>query len=72
MRRTDAEEPHGTENSLRYHCNKNNVKPVPEIQGKAKKGKKNQSHCKQKDTSQGQLSKESLFGRRFYVTTVPR
>ncbi len=36
MRRPDPEEPHGTET----HQRKNTVHPVPEIQGKAKKGKK--------------------------------
>jgi hypothetical protein len=40
MRRPDPEEPHGTETHQRNHFKKNTVHPVPEIQGKAKKGKK--------------------------------
>lgn len=41
MRRPDPEEPHGHE-SYHHHnqFEKNEVKPVPEIQGKAKKTKK--------------------------------
>ncbi len=40
MRRPDPEEPHGTESNKKLHIPKNDVKPVPEIQGKAKSGKK--------------------------------
>lgn len=40
MRRPDPEEPHGTEARQRLHLKKNEVPPVPEIQGKAKSGKK--------------------------------
>lgn len=40
MRRPDITEPHGTESNKKTHINKNNEKPVPEIQGKAKSGKK--------------------------------
>ena len=38
MRRPDPEDPkaHGTEHSNRFHVPKNDVKPVPELQGKAK------------------------------------
>ena len=39
MRRPDPEEPHGTESNKKNHFEKNTVKPVPEIQGKAKSGK---------------------------------
>lgn len=39
MRRPDPEEPHETEADQRNHFKKNTVRPVPEIQGKAKKGK---------------------------------
>ena len=38
MRRPDPREPHGTENHEKMHIPKNRVKPVPEIQGKAKYG----------------------------------
>jgi len=37
MRRPDPKEPHGTENHERMNIPKNVVKPVLEIQGKAKK-----------------------------------
>lgn len=36
MRRPDPEAPHGTEADQRNHFEKNPVKPVPELQGKAK------------------------------------
>lgn len=39
MRRPNPEEPHGTESNKRNHFSKNEVNPVPEIQGKAKNGK---------------------------------
>lgn len=39
MRRPDPEEPHGTESNKKNHFPKNDVRPVPEISGKAKKGK---------------------------------
>ena len=39
MRRPDPSEPHGTESNKKQHFQKNDVKPVPEIQGKAKSGK---------------------------------
>ena len=39
MRRPDPKEPHGTESNHKLHIPKNDVKPVPEIQGKAKCGK---------------------------------
>ena len=38
MRRPDPSEPHGTEGGPGIHMQKNDVKPVPEIQGKAKAG----------------------------------
>lgn len=38
MRRPDPKEPHGTEGHPGIHVQKNIVKPVPEIQGKAKAG----------------------------------
>lgn len=40
MRRPDPEEPHGTESNKINHFPKNEVRPVPEIQGKAKTGNK--------------------------------
>ena len=40
MRRPDPEDPHGTESNRKMHITKNNQKPVPEIQGKAKSGRK--------------------------------
>ena len=40
MRRPDTEEPHGTESNHKLHIPKNDQKPVPEIQGKAKYGNK--------------------------------
>lgn len=40
MRRPDPKQPHGTEGHQRMHIPKNIVEPVPEIQGKAKSGKK--------------------------------
>lgn len=39
MRRPDPKEPHGTESNHKLHIPKNDVQPVPEIQGKAKSGK---------------------------------
>jgi len=38
MRRPDVTEPHGTESNKRLHVERNEVEPVPEIQGKAKAG----------------------------------
>ncbi len=38
MRRPNVEAPHGTESNKRLHIKKNDVPPVPEIQGKAKTG----------------------------------
>lgn len=40
MRRPDPSEPHGTEGNKKMKIPKNIVEPVPEIQGKAKSGKK--------------------------------
>lgn len=40
MRRPDVSEPHGTESNHKAHYSKNEVEPVPEIQGKAKTGNK--------------------------------
>lgn len=40
MRRPDPSDPHGTEASSVNKFSKNDVSPVPEIQGKAKKGHK--------------------------------
>lgn len=39
MKRPDPKEPHGTESNHKTHIPKNEVPPVPEIQGKAKSGK---------------------------------
>ena len=39
MRRPDPREPHGTESNHISRFPKNEVSPVPEIQGKAKHGK---------------------------------
>jgi hypothetical protein len=36
MRRPDPKDPHGTESNHKTHIPKNDVSPVPEIQGKAK------------------------------------
>ena len=38
MRRPDPEEHHGTESNKKQHYRRNDAKPVPEIQGKAKYG----------------------------------
>lgn len=38
MRRPDVNDPHGTESNQKGHYSKNDAKPVPEIQGKAKAG----------------------------------
>ncbi|MHB1419546.1 MAG: hypothetical protein ACYCX4_08120 [Bacillota bacterium] len=38
MRRPDPKDPHGTESNHKMHIPKNDVAPVPEIQGKAKTG----------------------------------
>ncbi|SMB79074.1 hypothetical protein SAMN00017405_0724 [Desulfonispora thiosulfatigenes DSM 11270] len=38
MRRPDPSEPHGTESNKKQKFPKNSMKPVPEIQGKAKRG----------------------------------
>jgi hypothetical protein len=40
MRRPDIEEPHGKESNQKLHVPKNDVAPVPEIKGKAKRGHK--------------------------------
>lgn len=40
MRRPSPNEPHGTESNKKTHDPKNDLPPVPEIQGKAKTGKK--------------------------------
>ncbi|NLK74533.1 MAG: hypothetical protein GX288_04510 [Clostridiales bacterium] len=40
MRRPDPREPHGTEGKHRMNIPRNDYPPVPEIQGKAKSGKK--------------------------------
>ncbi|MGE4483899.1 MAG: hypothetical protein AB7C97_02170 [Oscillospiraceae bacterium] len=39
MRRPDPKQPHGTESNHISHFPKNDIKPVPEIQGNAKTGK---------------------------------
>jgi hypothetical protein len=38
MRRPNPTEPHGTESNHKTHFPKNEARPVPEIQGKAKTG----------------------------------
>lgn len=38
MRRPDPSQPHGTESNKKQKFPKNDVNPVPEIQGKAKTG----------------------------------
>jgi len=40
MRRPDPSDPHGTESNKKMKRNKNDSKPVPELQGKDKTGKK--------------------------------
>lgn len=40
MRRPDPKEPHGTESNKKLHIPKNDVDPVPEMQGKVKTGHK--------------------------------
>ena len=40
MRRPGVSQPHGTESNKKMKFPKNEVKPVPEIQGKAKAGNK--------------------------------
>jgi len=37
MRRPDPKAPHGTESNKTMNIPKNDMKPVPELQGKAKK-----------------------------------
>jgi len=39
MRRPDPRDPHGTESNHKTHIPKNDVSPVPELQGNAKKNK---------------------------------
>ncbi len=39
MRRPDPKQPHGTESNHISHFPKNEVAPVPELQGKAKRTK---------------------------------
>ncbi len=36
MRRPDPKDPHGTESNHKTHISKNDVPPVPQIEGKAK------------------------------------
>lgn len=38
MRRPDPSDPHGTESNKKQKFPRNSMKPVPEIQGKAKRG----------------------------------
>ena len=38
MRRPDPKDPHGTESNRKLSIPKNDMKPVPEMQGKAKRG----------------------------------
>jgi len=40
MRRPDPKDPHGTESNRKTHIPKNDTHPVPELEGKAKKGHK--------------------------------
>ena len=40
MKRPDSSEPHGTERNKKQKHPKNDMPPVPEIQGKAKHGNK--------------------------------
>ena len=40
MRRPGHDQPHGTESNKKMKIPKNDVNPVPEIQGKAKSGNK--------------------------------
>ncbi len=40
MRRPDPKEPHGTESNRKSHFPKNEQKPVEELSGKVKSGKK--------------------------------
>jgi hypothetical protein len=42
MRRPNPEEPHGTESNKKMHIHKNEMPPVPEIQGKQKHPQKRQ------------------------------
>ncbi len=44
MRRPDVTEPHGTEGRQTMNIQKNDVPPVPEIQGKAKAGHQRANH----------------------------
>ncbi len=46
MRRPDPKEPHGTESNRKTHISRNDVAPVPELQGRKKSGKEkvNQLH----------------------------
>lgn len=39
MRRPDPKQPHGTESNHKLNIKKNDAPPVPEIKGKAKRGK---------------------------------
>ena len=39
MRRPDPKDPHGTESNRKTNIPRNDVRPVPEMQGKAKSGK---------------------------------
>ncbi|MCL2579154.1 MAG: hypothetical protein FWE32_03890 [Oscillospiraceae bacterium] len=41
MRRPDPKEPHGTQSNKKTKIKKNEVPPVPELQGKVKSGKDN-------------------------------
>ncbi len=47
MRRPDPGEAHGTEDRQKMRISKNVVEPVPEIQGKAKSGKKKANPIKE-------------------------
>jgi len=40
MRRPDPKDPHGTESNRKTHFPKNDLPPVPEIQGNAKSAKR--------------------------------
>ncbi len=50
MRRPDPKDAHGTESNKKGHFPNNSVRPVPEIQGRAKSGKRKAGPV---DSSQG-------------------
>lgn len=47
MRRPDPSDPHGTESNRKLNSDRNDLEPVPEIQGKSKSNKQKSNSNKE-------------------------